>query len=200
MQYRPASAPLVGVLAVQGAFAEHVRCLESQAARCVELRTAADCRLPIDALVLPGGESTVQSRLLAESGMLGILRERIGRGLPVLGTCAGLILLARTLEGGSFERFGTLPVVVARNAYGRQLDSFRTEGVFAGEGAVPMTFIRAPRIVDAGSNVETLAQVSGFPVAVRFGAQLGLAFHPEVDDSPAIHRYFLDMVEVSRAV
>jgi len=194
------TAPLVGVLAVQGAFAEHVRRLELLGARGIELRTAGDCHKPFDALVLPGGESTVQSRLLAESGMLDILRRRIGQGLPVMGTCAGLILLARTLEGGSFERFGTLPVAVARNAYGRQLDSFRTEAPFAGEDGVPMTFIRAPRIIATGPDVETLAQVEGIPVAVRFGVQLGLAFHPEVDDSPAIHRYFLDMVEASRVV
>lgn len=193
-----AAAPYVGILALQGAFAEHARRLGQLGARCIELRTAADCRQPLDALVLPGGESTVQSRLLADAGMLDILRGYIDRGLPVMGTCAGLVLLAQTLEGGAFERFGTLPVAVARNAYGRQLDSFRTEAPFAGKGAIPMTFIRAPRIIATGPEVETLAWVEGIPVAVRFGAQIGLAFHPEVDDSPAVHRYFLDMVEASR--
>ncbi len=142
----------VAVLAVQGAFIEHERRLEELGARCVELRQARDLEQPFDRLVLPGGESTVQAKLLRELGMLEPLRERIANGMPVLGTCAGLILLAERVEGvaGPCPGFGTLPVTVRRNAYGRQLGSFTAQGAFPGAGAagddgrpLPMTFIRA---------------------------------------------------------
>lgn len=187
-------AGTVAVLAVQGAFAEHERMLSRLGQRCVELRQASDLRQSFDRLVLPGGESTVQGKLLEELGVLDGLRRRIDEGMPVLATCAGLILLAARLDAHDDRgtpRLGTLDVLVQRNAYGRQLGSFHTEGEVAGIGRVPMTFIRAPYVMETGSGVEELAQVDGHIVAVRQGAQLALAFHPELDESTLIHEAFL---------
>ena len=142
----------VAVLAVQGAFAEHEARLSELGAHCIELRQAADLQQNFDRLVLPGGESTVQGKLLAELGMLEGLRTRIVEGMPVLGTCAGLILLARDLaahDDKGTPRLATMDVLVERNAYGRQLGSFHTKGQVDGiDGEVPLTFIRAPRIVE----------------------------------------------------
>ena len=126
--------------------------------------------------------------------MLEQLRQRIEEGMPVLATCAGLILLAKRLDAHGDKgtpRLSTLDVLVQRNAYGRQLGSFHTEGEVAGIGRVPMTFIRAPYVMETGSGVEELAQVDGHIVAVRQGAQLALAFHPELDESTLIHEAFL---------
>lgn len=205
----------VAVLAVQGAFVEHERRIRALGCETVELRQAADLDRPFDALVLPGGESTVQAKLLREQGMLDGLRERVAAGLPVLGTCAGLILLAAYVEEGipaagdpnapvsagatAPGAIGTLPVTVRRNAYGRQLGSFRTEApcVGLGEGgaakAVPMTFIRAPFITEVHAGAEILAEVDGRVVAVRSGNQIGVAFHPELDDDPSIHELLVGL-------
>lgn len=180
----------VGVLALQGAFLEHERMLERLGQTCVELRDAADLERPFDRLVLPGGESTTQLKLLRDRGMLRPLRERIESGMPVLGTCAGLILLASEVVGGEVA-FGTLTARVRRNAYGRQLASFRTTAQLEGVGEVPMTFIRAPFVEEAGPGTTVLATVDDHIVAVRSGSQLGLAFHPELDDDPRIHEAFL---------
>ncbi len=188
------SRGVTAVLAVQGAFAEHERMLSRLGEKCVELRQASDLERPFDRLVLPGGESTVQGKLLAELGMLEPLRRRIEEGMPVLATCTGLILLAERLDAHDDRgtpRLGTLDVLVQRNAYGRQLGSFRTEGELAGVGRVPMTFIRAPYVMEAGPGVEVLGQVDGRIVAVRQGRQLALAFHPELDESAAVHEAFL---------
>lgn len=182
---------VVAVLAVQGAFVEHESKLERLGATCFELRQRADLERPFDALVLPGGESTVQGRLLRELGMLEPLRERIRGGLPVLATCAGMILLAERIAQGDGPHLATMPVTVRRNAYGRQLESFRTEGELAGVGRVPMTFIRAPYVEEAGPGVEVLARVDGAIVAARFGNQWAFAFHPELDESDAVHAAFL---------
>ncbi len=136
----------IAVLAVQGAFAEHIEKLKKLGADCVELRQAADLDEDFDGLILPGGESTVQGKLLRELHMFEPLREKIHSGLPVLGTCAGLIMLAQEISNDGNVYFETLPVRVQRNAYGRQLGSFHTEQEFIGIGKVPMTFIRAPYI------------------------------------------------------
>ncbi len=185
------------VLAVQGAFIEHERALARLGEKCVELRQAADVGRPFDRLVLPGGESTVQGKLLAELGMLGPLRRHIEEGMPVLATCAGLILLAERLDAHDDKgtpRLQTLDVTVQRNAYGRQLGSFRAAGDVAGiGGGLPMTFIRAPYVVEAAPGVEVLARHEGRIVAVRQGAQLALAFHPELDGDPRIHEAFLSL-------
>ncbi|WP_232817407.1 pyridoxal 5'-phosphate synthase glutaminase subunit PdxT [Paratractidigestivibacter faecalis] len=187
-------AGTTAVLAVQGAFIEHERMLSRLGEKCVELRQASDLEQPFDRLVLPGGESTVQGKLLEELGMLDGLRRRIEEGMPVLATCAGLILLAKRLDAHDDKgtpRLSTLDVLVQRNAYGRQLGSFHTEGEVAGIGRVPMTFIRAPYVMEAGPGVEVLAQVDGRTVAVRQGSQLALAFHPELDESVLVHEAFL---------
>ena len=154
----------VAVLAVQGAFAEHEARLSELGAHYIELRQAADLRQNFDRLVLPGGESTVQGKLLDELGMLEELRARIAEGTPVLGTCAGLILLAHDLaahDDKGTPRLATMDVLVERNAYGRQLGSFHTVQEMKGIGTVPMTFIRAPYIVSCGKEAEVLAEVDG---------------------------------------
>jgi pyridoxal 5'-phosphate synthase pdxT subunit len=186
----------VGVLAVQGAFIEHIRRLEELGASCVELRQRSDVmRAELDGLVLPGGESTTQAKLLRELEMRDPLRSMIGGGLPVLATCAGMILLAAQVRGQGVGCLGTMDIEVERNAYGRQLDSFHTEAAFEDLGALPLTFIRAPSIVSVGEAVRTLATVDGRSVAVRQGDQIAVAFHPELDSSDALHRLFLEAGE-----
>ncbi|MGI6229837.1 MAG: pyridoxal 5'-phosphate synthase glutaminase subunit PdxT [Tractidigestivibacter sp.] len=180
----------VGVLALQGAFIEHERMLGRLGQTCVELRDASDLQVGFDRLVLPGGESTVQLKLLRERGMLEPLRERIADGMPVLGTCAGLILLASEVVGGEVA-FGTIDCRVRRNAYGRQLASFHATAPLAGIGDVPMTFIRAPYVEEVGDGTQVLATVDDRIVAVRCGSQLGLAFHPELDADTRLHELFL---------
>ena len=189
---------VVGVLAVQGAFIEHEQRLEALGAQCVELRQASDLEKPFDRLVLPGGESTAQAKMLHELGMFETLRTRITAGMPVLATCAGLILLAEKLENDPTVHFGTLPVTVRRNAYGRQLGSFHAEGALLNEAGVaentpiPTTFIRAPRIVEIHDSVQPLVTLSdGTVAAVRYDNQLACAFHPELDSDPHIHDLFL---------
>ena len=201
----------IAVLAVQGAFIEHERALSKLGCECVELRQGPDVRQPFDALVLPGGESTVQAKLLRELDMIDELHRRIADGMPVMGTCAGLILLAKTVEegvpaagdptakvvggAGAPGAFGTLSVTVRRNAYGRQLGSFHVKAPFSGiEGDVPMTFIRAPYIAEVHEGATPLATVDGRIVAVRAGNQLGVAFHPELDDDLRIHELFVSLI------
>ncbi len=178
----------VAVLALQGAFIEHEHVLEELGVKTVELRQAADLDQPYDGLILPGGESTVQGKLLRELRMFDPLRKQIADGLPVLGTCAGLILL------GSPEHFGTIPMQVKRNAYGRQLGSFHTEAEFKDLGLVPMSFIRAPYVESVSDGVEVLSVVDDHIVGVRYGNQIAIAFHPELDSDRKIHQMFLDMI------
>lgn len=180
----------IAVLAVQGAFIEHERKLEVLGASCVELRKAEDLNQSYDGLVLPGGESTVQGKLLRELGMFDTIRKQIKEGLPVLATCAGMILLADAMV-----HLQTVPMTVKRNAYGRQLGSFHTEAEFKGIGEIPMTFIRAPYVADVSDGVEVLAVVQDRIVAVRYGKQMALAFHPELDEDERVHREFLRMCE-----
>lgn len=183
----------VGVTAVQGAFEEHAAMLSALGAQPVLLRTAADLALPVDALILPGGESTVQGKLLRELGLFAPLRDKLAAGLPVMGTCAGMILLAKTLEDDKMVHFGMMDITVRRNAYGRQLGSFIVKETFADIGPVTMPFIRAPYIVSAGPGVTVLARVTGKAVAARQGNMLALSFHPEVTGNAAVHQYFLQM-------
>ena len=183
----------VAVLAVQGAFIEHEKALERLGVETVELRKAEDLEQDFDGLVLPGGESTVQSRLLKELSMFETLKKKIEEGLPVLATCAGMILLADSLEWDAMVHLQTVPMTVKRNAYGRQLGSFHTEAEFKGIGEIPMTFIRAPYVADVSDGVEVLAVVQDRIVAVRYGKQMALAFHPELDEDHRVHEEFLRM-------
>ena len=185
----------IAILALQGAFIEHKHRLEAMGISCIEIRQKADLEQPFDGLILPGGESTVQGKLLRELDMLTTLRERIANGLPVMGTCAGLILLAEQIEGEKNAHFGTMPVTVCRNAYGRQLGSFYIEAPFAHHKQLPMTFVRAPYVKKAREDVEVLAEVNERIVAVKWQNQLGLAFHPELTESSTIHEYFLSMIK-----
>lgn len=184
----------VAILAVQGAFIEHRKKLESLGAECIELRKKEDLEQSFDGLVLPGGESTVQGKLLRELEMYDFLKEKIESGMPVLATCAGLILLAEHLSNDEHVYFGTLPVTVRRNAYGRQLGSFHTDAEVKCIGEVPMTFIRAPYIETADEQVQVLAHVDDRIVAVQYGAQIGLSFHPELDADNRIHEKFLKLI------
>lgn len=181
---------LVGVLAVQGAFAEHERAFEDIGAKTFEIRQLRDLERPFDALVLPGGESTVQGKLLHDLGLFAPLKARIEAGLPVFATCAGLILLAERLVDDPTVWFGVLPVTVRRNAYGRQLGSFAATGACGDLADVPMAFIRAPSIVSVGTGVETLATAHGQPTAVRWRNIWAFAGHPELTDDRRIFEAF----------
>ena len=189
---------VIAVSAVQGAFAEQEKMLERIGVYYVELRKKEDLQQEYDAIILPGGESTVQGKLLKELGMFETLQRQIQEGMPVLATCAGMILLAEKTENDEREYFKTLHVTVKRNAYGRQLGSFYTEQEFGGIGTVPMTFIRAPYIESVEDGVEILAQENGHIIAVRERNQLALSFHPELDEDERIHRYFVEMVQRNR--
>lgn len=186
----------IAVLALQGAFREHIQRLQQLGAEAFEVRSLQDWQQPKDGLILPGGESTVMRKLLRETGLYDPIKAELENGLPVFGTCAGLILLSEKIEGEADTCFGTMNIVAKRNAYGRQLGSFHTEAAMLGiEGEIPMTFIRAPYIAEAGNGVEVLATVDGKIVAARQGSQLATAFHPELDEDTRVHQYFLDMVK-----
>lgn len=186
----------IGILALQGAFIEHERMLRELGADCFEIRQLRDISGQIDGIVIPGGESTVQGKLLRELGIMEPLRKMILNGLPVFGTCAGLILLAKSIDGGEPPHLAVMDITAKRNAYGRQLGSFSTEGEFQGIGRIPMTFIRAPYISSA-DGAEILAAVDGKAVAARQGNMIVTAFHPELTSDARVHGYFLDMVRAA---
>lgn len=183
----------VAILALQGAFIEHEHVLDRLGVDRFEIRQRSDLERPFDALIIPGGESTVIGKLLKDLGILSPLRDRIEKGLPVFGTCAGLIVLSKNVIGG-VPSLATMDITVKRNAYGRQLGSFYTEDGFDGIGKIPMTFIRAPYIDSVGKDVEVLSEVDGRIVAARQGKQLVTAFHPELTENLSVHRYFLEEV------
>lgn len=186
----------VGVLAAQGAFAEHERAFADVGAETFEIRQLRDLARPFDALVLPGGESTTQGKLLKDLGLFAPLKERIEAGLPVFATCAGLILLAERLMDDPTVWFGVLPVTVQRNAYGRQLGSFAAMGADDGaadagtDDRVPMAFIRAPAIVGVAPDVEVLSTHGGRPTAIRWRNVWAFAGHPELTDDRSIFAAF----------
>jgi 5'-phosphate synthase pdxT subunit len=208
--------PQIGVLAVQGAFIEHEHILESLGADVFEIRQLRDLNRPIDGLVLPGGESTVQGKLLRDLGLFEPLKKRIQEGLPVLATCAGAILLAEKIAGETKTHFATLPAIIRRNAYGRQLGSFFTENEVTHIGKVPQTFIRAPYFESVGNDVEVLSRTATTNkhsnknpnattdesnntttkqiVAVKYKNQIALSFHPELNNDTSIHQYFLKLI------
>ena len=194
---------MIGVLALQGDVREHLSALTACGARAVPVRRSAELA-GVDAMVLPGGESTTMSRLLGTFDLLEPLRERIASGMPTYGSCAGMILLAREVLDGrpDQQQLGGLDVVVRRNAFGRQVDSFETDLTVEGLGAEPVraVFIRAPWVEKAGDDVEVLATVpdtpeagvaAGRPVAVRQGPVLATAFHPELTGDHRLHALFV---------
>ncbi len=184
---------MTGVLAVQGDFIEHIKMLEGLGEKAFEIRSEADLDKSFDRLVLPGGESTVQTRLIRDLGLFDKLKSKISGGMPTLATCAGLILLAKKTENSDSVCFGTLPVTVKRNAYGRQLGSFRALGDFKGVGQVPMEFIRAPYITAVSDGVSVMSVTDGNITAVKYKNQLAMAFHPELLCDTKIFEYFLNM-------
>ena len=185
----------IAVLALQGAFIEHEQMLSRLGVSSFEIRQKKDLETPFDGLIIPGGESTVQGKLMRELELFEPLRERIEAGLPVFGTCAGLLLLAKKIENDDRLHFATMDICAVRNAYGRQLGSFYTESEFSGIGKIPMTFIRAPYISEVSGDTQILASVDGKIVAARQKDQLVTAFHPELNDDTSVHRYFLDMIK-----
>jgi 5'-phosphate synthase pdxT subunit len=190
----PRIGPNIGVLALQGAFREHREVFEALGARPVEVRTPAGLA-GLDGIVLPGGESTTMSLLLGSSGLFDAVAGCLADGMPVLATCAGLILLARSVAGGRPDQrsFDVLDVAVARNGYGRQVDSFEAGVEVRGidGGPFPAVFIRAPLVTSTGADVEVLGTVDGHAVLVRQGAMLASTFHPELSGDLRLHQLFL---------
>ena len=184
----------VAVLALQGAFAEHEKILSKLGADSFEIRQKKDLDRSFDRLIIPGGESTVQGKLLRELDLFDGIKSRIEGGMPVYGTCAGLILLAKSISNDSAQHLQTMSIVANRNAYGRQLGSFHTEAQFEGIGEIPMTFIRAPYIASVGDGVEVLAVVEERIVGVKHKNQMAFSFHPELDPDVRIHKAFLKMI------
>lgn len=195
--------PTVGVLALQGDVREHQRMLADAGAASTPVRTPAELDA-VDALVLPGGESTTMWRLARTFGLLEPLRQRVAAGMPAYGSCAGMIMLADRIEGGvaGQETVGGMDITVRRNAFGRQVDSFEADLDFPALGAEPLhaVFIRAPRVEKVGDGVDVLARVSTGPaagsiVAVRQGRLLATSFHPELTADARVHALFLDIVK-----
>lgn len=187
----------IGVLALQGAFGAHASALQRLDVHTDEVRVAADLER-CDALVLPGGESTTMSLLLQTSELFDPLAKRIADGMPVFGTCAGMILLSTGIADGrpNQRSFAALDIDVQRNGFGRQLDSFETAiDVHGLDRAFHAVFIRAPRISRVGSGIETLATHGGEPVLVRSKTVMAASFHPELADDDRVHRLFLNMVQ-----
>lgn len=188
----------IGILALQGAFIEHRDILAKLGVESKEIRQLADFTQDLDGLILPGGESTVIRKLLHDLGLFQPIKSAIEYGLPVFGTCAGMILLAdKIVNDGETSQsvcFGTMQMTVRRNAYGRQLGSFETTAPCGPLGNFPMVFIRAPYIESVGDKVEVLSTVDGHIVAVKQGKQLATAFHPELTKDKRLHAYFINMI------
>jgi pyridoxal 5'-phosphate synthase pdxT subunit len=195
----------IGILALQGDFAEHAAALTRLGAAPREVRSAEGLR-GLDGLIIPGGESTTFCRLMEDFGLYSPLRAFVRSGVPTWGTCAGMIVLARHASGLSFPTLEAIDIEVDRNAYGRQLDSFEADLAVPALGGGPFhaVFIRAPVVRSVGPGVEVLATVSRedgaepSPVAVRQGTVMATAFHPELTDDTRFHRYFIDMAQAGR--
>ena len=190
----------IGVLALQGAFAEHRKMLEKLGIESFEIRKKSDLsnavnNNDIDGLIIPGGESTVIGKLLYDLDLFDDIKNLILNGLPVFGTCAGLILLAKEIENDNRSYFRVMDIKIRRNAYGRQLESFFTKSEFKGIGVIPMTFIRAPYILDVGENVEILSKVNGNIVAAREKNILVTSYHPELNTDLNVHKFFIKICD-----
>lgn len=183
----------VGVLALQGDFREHIAALNAIGVEAIPVKTEAEIN-SVNALLLPGGESTTIAKLARIFSVFDLIKSKISSGLPVYGSCAGLILLAdRILDGvEGQETFGGLDITARSNAFGRQVDSFEGEIEFVGLGKLNGVFIRAPWVEEVGAGVEVLATSHGHPVAVRQGSILATSFHPELTNDYAVHRFFIE--------
>ncbi len=190
----------VGVLALQGDFEAHLRMLQQCGVQGCEVRTVQQLQ-EVDGLIIPGGESTTIIKLMQRYGLDQAVRQRAAEGMPIYGTCAGLIVMAREIEGYPQQpRLGLLDVAVARNAFGRQVDSFEVDLPVPRLGEQPLraVFIRAPYVTRTGEQVEVLARLDGKVVLVQQANLLGGAFHPELTDDLRLHRYFVEMVRAYR--
>ena len=190
----------IGVLALQGAFAAHADCLTSIGVQTVEVRNPEQLK-SVDALLMPGGESSTMSQLLESSGLFDPIATRIAAGMPVFGTCAGMILLAsEILDGRSDQRsFSAIDISVRRNAFGRQVDSFEAT-IKSSVGDFHGVFIRAPRIERVGDDVEVLGSINNEPVLVRQGNVLAASFHPELSNDARLHEYFVSITANKKKV
>lgn len=185
----------IGILALQGAFIEHTTMLNRLGIDSFEIRQKKDLLRPMDGIILPGGESTTMFKLLNDLDMTTTIKDLIKNGLPTFGTCAGMLLLAKTVDNYHSDFLGTMNIAVKKNAYGRQLGSFRTTGAFASNQNIPFVFIRAPHVTEYSDDVEVLSIVNDKIVAVREHNQLATAFHPELTTDTSIHQYFIDMCQ-----
>lgn len=190
----------IAILAVQGAFIEHSKMLDRLGIESLEIRQKADLAKDYDGLIIPGGESTTMCKILDDQDMTKSIQEQIKAGMPVFGTCAGMIMLAKSLSNDKMKNFATMDITVMRNAYGRQLGSFYAKAPFMDNKELPMTFIRAPYVDAVGKDVEVLAKVGGKIVAVQQGNQLATSFHPELTEDTTVHEHFLQMVKAKVAV
>ena len=181
----------IGILALQGAFLEHEQMLDRLDVTHFQIRQLQDLSQPMDGLIIPGGESTAIGKLMNNLSMTEPLRNKIKEGLPVFGTCAGMILLAKEIDNDPKRYLQVMDIYVKRNAYGRQLGSFFTHGLFDGK-QIPMTFIRAPYINKVGEGVEVLSTVDGHIVAAREKNMLVCSFHPELTEGTTVHAYFIE--------
>lgn len=189
---------LIGVLALQGAFREHMRCLKNIGIQGKLIKSNEDLE-GIDGIILPGGESTAMGKMLIDFNMRENLSNKIKNGLPAWGTCAGMILLAKSIDGKDESHLKVMDIDVRRNAYGRQLGSFSTKKVIPkiSDEPVELVFIRAPYINSAGNDVEVLCDIDGNIVAARQRTMLATSFHPELTEDEAFHRYFVKMIKTN---
>lgn len=189
----------IGVLAMQGAFIEHERALQRIGVETVQVRKKEQLQ-EIDGLIIPGGESTTIGKLLKFFDLDDLITQRVKEGMPIFGTCAGLILLAKDIADSNQDRLGFMDIAVQRNAFGRQVDSFEVPLNIEGIEGDPVlsVFIRAPYVTEVHGDVQVLAEHAGKIVMVRQGNCLGCAFHPELTEDDRIHRYFVGMIEENR--
>ena len=184
----------IGILSLQGGVIEHIKHIQDLHEEAIEVKKEEDLK-GIDGIILPGGESTTIGKLLRDTKLLDPLREKILKGLPAWGTCAGMILLAKNIENWNDSYLKVMDISVRRNAYGRQKDSFETEVLIekVSKDKIPLVFIRAPFITKLGEDVESIFDLDGNVVAARENNMLVTSFHPELTDNLEFHRYFLDM-------
>ena len=188
----------IGILALQGAFLEHKKMLDKLGATSIYIKEKSQLE-EVDGIILPGGEGTAMGKLMREFNLLEPLKEKIENGMPVFGTCSGLILLAKKLVSDDTVHLGVMDIAVKRNDYGRQLGSFKYLGSIKGiEKKIEMVFIRAPYVETVGEEVEILGEVEGKIIAVKEKNMLGISFHPELTEDTTLHEYFLNMVEKNK--